>query len=453
MNWMISLTLAIVLTTITGTILFGVWYVIGKILELTGFINVMYELVKAVMVFWMVPVSFIFLNARNIHYWGGFMFMNTPLIGAVCSVFCVAWIAGVIHLLWKYVVDNIKLMKRYKNMFPADGSVLDYFYEICEELRIKEGKVDLVEDSRANGPFICGMRKAYVVLPLREYSREQLRVIFLHELIHYKQKNILLRHITAISNAIHFYNPVMIYFSKKIEKWGEYACDYEAIPRANGVRHYFNVIMSIVEKQSTEHFLNPQLVENEFDLLERVELMKRSYRMKKKSKVFAAFVVAGMVSVSTLTVHGATVAAGDRYYDLYFSTVSDEMETTAQNEEIPGVEYEADGFEPGVIVEEGEVNEKARSSTSFTWTIKGNMARRSSGYKAKSGGTISVSVTTSPSKSIRAGIIEPDGTMRYVNGEGGAYHSFSLDQTGTYYTYVQNMTSSEIAAAGSYSVN
>jgi hypothetical protein len=60
---------------------------------------------------------------------------------------------------------------------------------------------------------------------------------------------------------------------------------------------------------------------------------------------------------------------------------------------------------------------------------------------------------TSSSVSFRAGIIEPDGTRRYIISSNGiAAHSFELDQDGKYSVYVQNTGSSEITVNGHYTV-
>ena len=51
MDWTISFAMLIFLTSTTGSAMFVIWYVIGKILEKTGFIHVMYELFKTVLAF------------------------------------------------------------------------------------------------------------------------------------------------------------------------------------------------------------------------------------------------------------------------------------------------------------------------------------------------------------------------------------------------------------------
>ena len=59
MEWTIRLMYAIILTSITGTILFGAWYGIGHILERMGFINIMYTILRTLLIFWYLPLAFV----------------------------------------------------------------------------------------------------------------------------------------------------------------------------------------------------------------------------------------------------------------------------------------------------------------------------------------------------------------------------------------------------------
>jgi hypothetical protein len=64
---------------------------------------------------------------------------------------------------------------------------------------------------------------------------------------------------------------------------------------------------------------------------------------------------------------------------------------------------------------------------------------------------ISVLVSISPSDvTVKAGIIDPDGAFRYVEGSGGLSHTFSLTKTGTYQVVVFNETTTTISAFGTY---
>jgi hypothetical protein len=201
-----------------------------------------------------------------------------------------------------------------------------------------------------------------------------------------------------------------------------------------------------------------QMKRKEDDLVRRMKLMKKTYKIQKKSKWKAAALVAVMIVASTCSVSAATVAAGDAYIKAYNATVVDENDMDiAGFEDIFGTleEYEETGdFPEGVTVTIGEVNTKARGFSSLDWDINASAAKTTSTFSASSGQTIGVTVlATSKSATFRAGIIEPDGTRRYVNSSnGGMYHTFELDQTGKYSVYVQNMGSSQISVSGTYTI-
>ena len=75
------------------------------------------------------------------------------------------------------------------------------------------------------------------------------------------------------------------------------------------------------------------------------------------------------------------------------------------------------------------------------------------GFSAKSGQTIRVDVSLSPEDlSVKAGIIEPDGTRRCVKSKRIIFHDFKLDQTGTYKVFVENENSKPVQATVLYKV-
>lgn len=60
---------------------------------------------------------------------------------------------------------------------------------------------------------------------LYEFSEENLKCIFLHELSHYKKKDILVNWISIILQAINWFNPIIWYSFMKMREDCELACD------------------------------------------------------------------------------------------------------------------------------------------------------------------------------------------------------------------------------------
>lgn len=58
-------------------------------------------------------------------------------------------------------------------------------------------------------PIICGIIKPVILLPVNDYSKEELDVIFAHELMHCKHKDILWKQLCAFSRIVFWWNPLI----------------------------------------------------------------------------------------------------------------------------------------------------------------------------------------------------------------------------------------------------
>lgn len=450
MNWTINLAVSIVLSSITGSILFGVWYSIGKLMEIIGRINVMYDLLKVIVGFWYVPIAYVVLMNCNYEQWGGFLFRPTKRLTVFCTVLCIAWAVGMIFLLLRFVRGCVIQRRKYRESIQIGEDMYDCFLEVCKELGIKEGKVDLVFNYKALIPCIGGVFRCYVVLPSMEYSEEEQRVIYYHELTHYKQKNQLLKHLGFLLTVFHFFNPLVWVLQRKVTYWGEYACDDVVIPKVGGVDNYFDMIDQIADVPTGLDLLLSGIFEEKSQMEKRKALARRSFKMKKVSRFFAFILMFVMVATSTVSVKAATIATGENVYNTYFATVN----SASDKLEVDKVEYTASGFEQGVVVKKERASLfSARAIKTYTWTIKANRAQSSYNFTAQAGQQISMSVVATPNTaSYRMGIIQPDGTLRYINGSGAEGHDFVLTQSGTYAIYVQNMSNVDITVVAAYNV-
>lgn len=178
--------------------------------------------------------------------------------------------------------------------------------------------------------------------------------------------------------------------------------------------------------------------------------------MKIKNKWKAMLCVATMFVTSTTTVYGATTATENLYKSAYNATVDEVREISQKVTEDGYIEYEVTGLGADVKEYEGEVIQKDRAGTTFTynWSVPKKDALRSAGFKASAGQTIAVnSIGTPANITYHLGIVQPDGVRRYVSGSNMMAHTFTLTQTGTYYVYVQNMsTTTTLDVCGGYVV-
>ena len=322
--------------------------------------------------------------------------------------------------------------------------------QIEQKMGISDGKVELAQCYQAPTAVLWGIIRPVVILPVEDYSDEELKVIFIHELTHYKHKDILWRRIASVLIGVHFFNPLIWKFHRLLRKWSEHACDFEVYETAGGISHYFNTIVKIqVNSQRLHSYFAVHLSENENELVERVRRMKIQKEIKKRAAWKAAIICAVMLASSSVIVCAASKGVAEAYHVVYDATDVEEEEMASP--EMP--EYEESGETEGIVEEIGEVDIMSRSSGSFNWSVSNGVRKTTTGFSAKSGGGISVTAYISPiDKTVRAGIIEPDGTRRYITGKKYLSGDFSLNQSGTYKVYVENNSGAKITAEGTYYV-
>ena len=448
------------LTSATGTILFAAWYWIGQLLERMGYVNIMYWLLRLLLVFWFVPMAYLIMAIEDMKNTGrSFVFFNTDIIGDVSSGLVVIWLLVVLCSSTRYVREIRRTNRRFKDAFICELDVKKVFEDTCQRLSVKNGRVKVRQSYQTRTPVCVGTFRPTVIIPVMDYTTEELQVIFVHELTHYKHKDQWLKHLTFIASCMHCFNPVIYKLKRKVETWAEYACDADSVKVIGSIKRYFQVILDMAKADEDEEMpgVYSSLVEDESEIKDRFAHIQRSKDMKIKNKWKAILCVATMFVTSTTTVYGATTATEYAYWNAYDATAEEVVELSQTVTDDGYTEYEVSGLEAKVKEEEGKVTAKDRSGTNyaFNWTVKRNYALRSSPFQASSGDTIVVtSVGTPENITYRLGIVQPDGVRRYVSGSDLISHRFTLTQTGTYYVYVQNMsTTTALNVSGGYAVH
>ena len=120
--------------------------------------------------------------------------------------------------------------------------------------------------------------------------------------------------------------------------------------------------------------------------------------------------------------------------------------------------YEAADYEDSAVTDmyEEDVNPDeimpCASNGTISWDVYAGVRRSTSSFHASSGQRIVLSVfSVEPFHSVRAGIIQPDGSKRYIIANGNDSHVFELTMSGSYRIYIQNETTESVHVEGAYS--
>ena len=330
MSWMIELTFAILLTSVTGSILLLLWYFIGRLLQRSGYLNIQYLLLKIELLFFVIPVFYLYFTRNSnlvLMKAGGVLFLETPVIRTGSLIFSAVWLSGVIMISAIYIFDIVRLYWRNRGKIPCVKEVEECFHAVCKKLNIPQGRVRLYRSYRIQVPELIGVLHPVVMLPVEDFTPEEMQVIFIHELTHYRQKDIEIKYLVTLILVIHFFNPVVWWLHMSIRKWSEFTCDSKACEPAGGIKKYFEVILKIAtDRGNIGPFFTARLTEDAHEILKRVEYMKKYKAFRKKSPGIIAGICTVLLVCSSVSVYAASVEALEQYRDLYRATVVEEQE-------------------------------------------------------------------------------------------------------------------------------
>ena len=141
---------------------------------------------------------------------------------------CLIWLIGAVILSLYAVSINYLYYKRIKQGKTIhDGTILQVFHSCKEEMNVRKD-IGLLQADNIKSPGLYGLFYPALVLPGHiqdKLSVEQLRYVILHELAHYRRKDIAVNSLIAILQIIHWFNPVIWYAFHKLHQDQELACD------------------------------------------------------------------------------------------------------------------------------------------------------------------------------------------------------------------------------------
>lgn len=114
----------------------------------------------------------------------------------------------------------------------ADMDILDQLSIITDQIGIKK-PVELCVNAQISSPMLMGYFHPYIILPSMDISEKNLRYIMLHELIHYKRRDMIYKWLVQITVCLHWFNPFVHLMSREITKACEFSCD-EAVLTKTG---------------------------------------------------------------------------------------------------------------------------------------------------------------------------------------------------------------------------
>lgn len=151
---------------------------------------------------------------------------------SLAQVLMTVWLAGAAAaLLWSGWAHLRFLSYLRRWAAPVtDGEAIRAFNQMGDRLNLHR-RPRLLVCQGLKVPMLTGLLRPAILLPQEGVSGEALGFSLLHELTHYRRRDIWLKTLAMWANALHWFNPLAWYMVRLVERDTELACDEDALRR------------------------------------------------------------------------------------------------------------------------------------------------------------------------------------------------------------------------------
>ncbi len=136
------------------------------------------------------------------------------------------WLAVVLGLLLRKVTIYQGFIRYiHAGLTPvSDIEILDRFFVVAKQAGMKK-PIELCVNPLISSPLLIGFFHPYIVLPRVDIPEKDFLHIVLHELTHYKRRDMFYKWLVQITLCLHWFNPLVYLMSREITKACEFSCD------------------------------------------------------------------------------------------------------------------------------------------------------------------------------------------------------------------------------------
>ena len=248
----------------------------------------------------------------------------------------------------------------------SDIKTLNLLSDCEEKLNIKT-RVELSRNPLIASPIMIGFFRARIVLPACELDDKEWSYIFVHELIHYKQRDMFYKWLIQIVVCAHWFNPFVYLLEKEVNKSCELSCDEKVISILDDKarREYGDTLISFLQSNNLykSSLASVTLTEGAEQLKERLGAIMK---FKKKSKgiiaitaifsvlVCVCFFVTGAYAASPATNNNLVLKDNGKPNEVSIKTESDRnIKETENKTEKTENQYSTEYAQHGITVTDG----------------------------------------------------------------------------------------------------
>lgn len=232
------------------------------------------------------------------------------------------WIAGMIFMILLMAKSSLHLCALKKSALPLQNPDVRRLYKSClDEIGIRK-YIPVYSTAFLKSPVITGLLSPCIYLPLHlisDYAETDMRYMLLHELQHYKHKDMAATYLMNLAGVIYWFNPFIWYVLKEMRNDREIACDTSVLEmlEEDSYEDYGNTLINFAEKLSLTPFPFVSGLSGNMKQMKRRIINIASYQkptFRKKLKGTAAFLVTAILLFGLAPFISISAADDDHYH-------------------------------------------------------------------------------------------------------------------------------------------
>lgn len=227
------------------------------------------------------------------------------------------WLGPAALLLFRKTASYRHYIRSVKNgcSFIADVHMQDICREICQAMGMKHTP-GLARNEQVAAPMLIGIIQPIIVLPDVDLKDTDMRYIFQHELTHYKRLDIVYKWLVLIALCLHWFNPVLYWINREINRNCELSCDEAVIRQLDKKSKYAygDMLLSAIklEKMGPRETVSITLSEDTKLIKERLGAIMAYKKQSRIITMLSVFLAALLICGATFTgVYAAKPASQD----------------------------------------------------------------------------------------------------------------------------------------------
>lgn len=192
------------------------------------------------------------------------------------------WVILVVIALVIFFISNFNLYRKINNNIKCTDNRIKNILQKCKKELNIYGEIDINISYSNISPCIYGLRKSKIILPYNFLDEDEITIehVFRHELSHYKRKDMFTNYLLIIMIILHWFNPLIYFFFKKIRQEIELATDELALKymNKNERKMYGMTLINLLQKY--ENRINSSKIlcvtDDEKNMERRIMMIKNS---------------------------------------------------------------------------------------------------------------------------------------------------------------------------------